>query len=180
MANTQPARFTFSVIDGLGTKAAITDYALLDPAMTVAQLVTAWGAQAVALGNIVSAGIYGGGVEVMDTAAQLTALTLPAVDADSRVEQTGVFNLSNGVTPHKFGIAVAGLSDAVISAGTILIPEDGVVDVWLDILEETGSATLPQYVNTAYQALVALVDAFISFRKRRKQLSRSSRELGPD
>lgn len=187
MANTQPARFTLSVVDELGTRASITDYALLDPAMTVAQLVTAIGVQATALAvpvsgaSVVGAQVIEISAAVLPTAAQFAALALPGSPAaGSRVEQTGVFNLTNAVTPRHFGIAVAGLSDTVVTAGRIDITEGGVVDVWLDIVEQTGSATLPQYCNTADQALVALSDAFLSFRKRRKSLTRSSREEGPD
>ncbi len=174
MANTQPARMSFSVLDGLGTRASITDYAMVDPAMTVAQAVTAWGAQATALDAMLDVQIIGGGFE----------LTLPATGkgapvSTSRVEQTGVFDWLDSVTHRTFGVAVAGLADAVISAGKILLTEDGVVDTWLDILEGaiTGGGI---YVNTAQHQLGALKDAFISFRKRRKSLDRSSRELGPD
>lgn len=187
MANTQPARFTINVIDGLGTRAAITDYALLDPAMTVAQLRAAMEAQVTALAvpvsgaTVVDAQVIEYSVTVLPTAAQFAALSLPgAPTTGSRVEQTGVFNMDNAVTSRRFGIAVPGLSDTVISAGRIVIVEDGVVDVWLDILEAPGSVTQPQYCNTADQALTVLADAFLAFRKRRKQLSRSSREEGPD
>lgn len=174
MANTQPARFTFSVLDGLGTRAAITDYAMIDPAMTVAQAVAAWGAQATALDAMLDAQIVGGGVEIVRGP---TGKGAPV--STSRVEQTGVFNLLNATTPHRYGIAVAGLADAVIEAGRILLTEDGVVDTWLDIIEAaiTGGGV---YTNQAQQAVTTLADAFLSFRKRRKQLSRSSRELGPD
>lgn len=187
MANTQPARFTLNVIDELGTRASITDYALLDPTMTITQLITAIGAQATALAVPV-AGVAVVGAQVLEisatilpTATQFTALALPSSPAaGSRVEQTGVFNLLNAVTPRRFGIAIPGLSDTVVSSGRIVITEGDVVDVWLDIIETPGSATQPQYCNTANQALTVLADAFLAFRKRRKQLSRSSREEGPD
>lgn len=148
--------------------------AMIDPAMTVAQAVAAWGANATALDAIIGGQIIGGGVEVLRPA---TGKGAPV--GGSRVEQTGVFDFTNATTPHRFGVAVPSLADAVISGGTILLTEDGVVDVWLDILEAaiTGGGV---YTNAAQQAIVALADAFLSFRKRRKQLSRSSRELGPD
>ncbi len=181
MANTQPALFTFSVVDELGTKASVAYKALLDPAMTVTNINSAWAAQAAALDDIMGVQIIGGGVSVNPTPTQIAAAvgkTAPA--AGSRVEQTGVFDLRNGANTTLYGIAVAGLSDDVIDAGRIIIVEDGVVDVWLDLVETAGSGTLPQYTNNQGQAVTTLADAFISFRKRRKQLSRSSRELGPD
>lgn len=178
MANTQPARLSYSVEDSLGTRASITTYALLDPAMTVDQARLAWEAQATALSAVINVAIIGGGVEVFDTAAQLGALALPAAAAASRVEQTAVMNFGNSVNLHTFGIAVAGLSDANIVAGKVDLTEGGAVDVWVDIIEEAGTALLPQYTNNAQQPITTLKDASVSFRKRRKQLSRSSRELG--
>lgn len=174
MANTQPARFTFSVLDELGTRASIADYAMVDPAMTVAQAVAAWGAQATALDAMLGVQIIGGGIEIVKGAAGKGS---PA--SGSRVEQTGVFNFANATTPHSYGVAAPGLADSVISGGRIDLTEDGPVDVWLDILEGsiTGGGV---YTNTAQQAITGLKDAFLSFRKRRKQLDRSSRELGPD
>lgn len=182
MATTQPIRLTFSVIDELGTRAAITEYGLVDPAMTVAQLEGTWAAQAALLDAILGVQIIGGGTEVVPTAAQIAAaVTHTSPDAGSRVEQTGVFNLFNAVTPHRFGIAVAGLSDTFISAGRIVITEGNPVDLWLDAIElASAGAGFPNYTNNAQQQLTVLADAFLSFRKRRKQLSRSSREEGPD
>jgi len=171
MANTQPARLSFTVQDELGTEASITEYAMVDPAMTVAQLAGAWQAQATLLDGILDAKIKKG------QACLVTSMTggKGAPAAGSRVEQTGVFNFRNGVTAHRFGIALAGLADAVIAAGRIDVTEDGPVDLWADAIVAaiTGGGV---YTNTAQQTLVELVDAFISFRKR-AGLIRSSREL---
>lgn len=181
MANTQPALLSFSVEDQLGTRASIAFPALLDPAMTVTQINAALAAQATALDAILGAAIIGASVAVQMTPAQLAAATAKDVGAaGSRVEQTGVFDLRNATTTRLFGIAVAGLSDAVITGGAIDISEDGPVDVWLDLVEAAGSASQPQVTNAAQQAVTTLADAFLSFRKRRKQLTRSSREVGPD
>jgi hypothetical protein len=181
MANTQPALISLSVEDELGTRASLSLPALLDPAMTVAQASTALAAEMTAIDAIIGANIIGASISVQATQAQIAAATTkdtPAVG--SRVEQTGVFDLKNAVTTRLFGIAVPGLSDDVITAGTIDITEDGPVDTWLDLVESAGSATVPQITNGAQQAVTTLADAFLSFRKRRKQLARSSRELGPD
>ncbi len=182
MATTQPVQLTFSVLDELGTRASILLYAMVDPAMTVAQLEGVWAAQAALLDAFLGVQIVGGGSTVNPTALQLAAAVgHVAPDAGSRVEQTGVFNLFNAVTPHRFGIAVAGISDTVIASGAIVITEGSPVDLWLDVIETASTgATMPNYTNNAQQNLTVLADAFLAFRKRRKQLSRSSRELGPD
>lgn len=184
MANSQPALLSFSMVDELGTKASISYKCLLDPAMTITNINAVWAAHAAALDDILGAQIIDGSLAVSPTPTQLAAaVTKTAPAAGSRVEQTGVFDMKNGANSTLYGIAVAGLSDDVIDAGRIVIAEDGVVDVWLDLVEAAGTATTPQFTNAQYQALLAvggLADAFVSFRKRRKQLTRSSRELGPD
>jgi hypothetical protein len=171
MANTQPMRLSFSVLDELGTSASIAEYAMVDPAMTVAQLAAAWQAQELLLAAILDAGIQKGSAQIL--LVPTGGAIAPA--AGSRVEQTGVFNWSNGITPHRFGIALAGLADAAIVAGKIDMTEGGAVDLWADSLVATitGGGV---WTNTATQTLTALVDAFVSFRKRR-QLDRTSREL---
>jgi hypothetical protein len=171
MANTQAARLSFSAVDELGTEASMALYALVDPAMTVAQAVAAWQAMELLLAAIMDAGIQRGSFNL------LTIPTGGAISpaAGSRVEQTGVFNFLNGVTAHRFGVAVPGLSDTVISAGKIDLTEGGPVDLWADAMVAaiTGGGV---YTNTATQALTDLIDAFLSFRKRRR-LDRTSREL---
>jgi len=181
MANTQPAQFSFSVEDELGTKASVAFPCLLDPAMTITQLNAALAAEATAIDAIIGGAVIGASLAVLMSPAQLAAATAKDVPAaGSRVEQTGVFNLRNATTTRLYGIAVPSLSDDQITSGTIDLTEDGPVDVWLDLIESAGSATVPQVTNSAQQAVTTLADAFLSFRKRRKQLSRSSRELGPD
>ncbi len=172
MANTQPARFSFSVLDELGTEASITEYAMIDPAMTVAQLAAAWQAQELLLAGVLDAGIQKG------TALLLLTPTGGAIApaAGSRVEQTAVSNFGNASTAHRFGIALAGLADAVIVGGQVDLVEGGPFDLWADSILGTISA-LGVWTNTATQALTSFKDVFISFRKRRS-LDRTSREPG--
>jgi hypothetical protein len=171
MANTQPARLSFTVQDELGTEASIAEYAMVDPAMTVTQLAGAWQGQATLLDAILDARILRGSAVLLN--AMAGGKGAPA--AGSRVEQTGVFNFTNAITAHRFGIAVAGLADSVIVGGRIDVAEDGPVDLWADSLVAaiTGGGV---YTNTAQQSLAVLVDAFLSFRKR-GGLARRSREL---
>lgn len=171
MANTQAARLSFSVTDELGTSASIALYAMIDPAMTVAQLAAAWQAEELLLADILGAGIQRGTAQLV--LIPTGGAVAPA--AGSRVEQTGVLNFSNATTPHRNGVALAGLSDTVITAGQIVLTEGDPVDLFADSLTAaiTGGGV---FGNPAQQANTALVDAFLSFRKRR-QLDRTSREL---
>lgn len=172
MANTQPARLSFSVSDELGTEASIAEYAMIDPAMTVAQLAAAWQAQELLLAGVLGAGIQRGAANIL--LVPTGGPVAPA--AGSRVEQTGVSNWGNGVTAHRFGIALAGLADSVIVGGQIDLTEGQPFDLWADsiLAAITGGGV---FTNTATQTLTAFVDAFISFRKRRR-LDRTSREPG--
>jgi hypothetical protein len=171
MANTQAARLSFSVEDELGTDASITEYALVDPTSTVADLTGAWQAQATLLDAILGACITRGSATLLADMAGGKA----AAAAGSRVEQTGVFNFTNTATSRRFGIALAGLADSVIVGGRIAVPEDGPVDLWADSMV-AAIAGGGVYTNEAQQQLAALVDAFLSFRKRGSLRSRS-REL---
>lgn len=172
MANTQAARMSFGVQDELGTEASIAEYAMVDPAMTVLQATTAWQAQATLLDAILGARIVRGSFTL------ITAMSggKGSPDAGSRVEQNGVFNFLDAVTlTRRSGIALAGLSDSVLSGDTIDLTEGQPVDLWADsiVAAITGGGV---FTNAQRQALTALVDAFLSFRKRHA-LNRASREI---
>ena len=87
----------------------------------------------------------------------------------SRIEQTGLLNLSNATTAHRFGFAIPAVTDAAIADGKLDLTNAA-------IAEMIGLLTGCTYTNTAAQALVSLIDAVLSFRKRRRQLGRSSFE----
>jgi hypothetical protein len=171
MANTQPAQLSYSLLDELGTKASSSFPLMIDPAMTVAQLVTA----TTAFGDLLDA-IVGGAITA--GSASLLFGDLGAKDgtpaSGSRVEQTGVFNFNNGTTAYRFGEIAPSLADSVISGGTINLADS---DVMAFVAACTASITGGGvHTNTARQTLTSLRDAFLSFRKHRKQLTRSSFE----
>jgi len=95
--------------------------------------------------------------------------------AASRVEQTGLFNWSNATTPYKFGIDVPSLANSKISGGKVNLA-DADVEAFIDIFEAAiGVFTA---VTAGYDPLVALLDVALTFRKHRKSLTRSSKEVG--
>jgi len=87
-----------------------------------------------------------------------------------------VFNFANGSTTRRFGEAVPALADAVIAGGTIDLSDADVAAFVTAMGAASGTAT-SQATNNSFQDLTSLVDAFLSFRKRRKQLLRSSFEV---
>ena len=170
MANTQPAQFSYTLQDELGTKASQVIYAMVDPTATIATLSTQWQAMGALIDAITGGKIVNGAVNVIK--ALSGGKSDPA--SGSRVEQTGVFNFFNVTTPRRFGEAVPSLSDTVIVSGEIDL---GDADVAAFVTAMTASFTTGVNTNTAEQALSSLADAFLSFRKRRRQLTRSTYEV---
>jgi hypothetical protein len=171
MAYTQEAHFTFTVLDELGTKASMVIYALADPTKTIANLAADWETWAGLIDLIIGGQILGGRAELV-TVPSGAEKSSPA--AGSRVEQTGVFDFPVTTTGKVFGEAVVSLADSVIVGGQIDLTDTNVTNFYTAIATPTAN-TSP--TNNTYQDLGALRDAFISFRKHRRQLSRSSRDL---
>lgn len=172
MANTQYALFSYSVVDELGTKANITVPAMIDPsAGTPTALSTEW----TALGGLID---QVAGVEILSGSISIVKVRdggwKSAPDAGSRVEQTGLFNFLNASSKYKFGLDIPGLADDKIAAtGKINLADTDVANL---ISALTSSFTGGIFANTSLYPLTALADALLSFRKRRKQLARSSFE----
>lgn len=171
MANTVPATFSFTIVDELGTKATQLEYALVDPAITVTQLEGQYNTIGLALDNIIDGQILGGKIAI-EQGVPSGAKT--AVTAGARVEQTAVLNFSATGTPLKFGEAVPSISSSKIVGGKLDLTDTDVM-TFFGLLVTSGLSVL-DWTSNNRQNLAALLDAILSFRKRRKQLSRSSFE----
>lgn len=169
MADTQPGQFSITLQDDLGTKASQTTYWLIDPAMTVTQLAAAWQAY-VALVQAVS----GGNLLHGRASIELTPTTPASAVAGSRVEQTGVFDFKNASNSRIFGSPLPALLDTKISAGKINLSDTDITNYYTFL---SSTHTLYEPTNNEFLLLNGLVDAFISFRKHRRSLSRSSFEV---
>jgi hypothetical protein len=176
MAIDTSVRATLTIVDGLGTEASNAYYAEVDgAATTVADLLSTWGTLAQKVDAVVDGQIIRGEVCVIADPTTVTAPILKTTPAaGSRVEQTAVLNFSNTISSKRFGEAVPAVADANISGGKINLTAGQPVPLLVTFLT-TASATLA-WANSNQQTLVALVDAVLSFRKRRRQLSRSSFE----
>lgn len=169
MAYTQAARFSLTVIDELGTEGSDTYYALLDPTQTITSLVAAWTSLAGVVDPVTSGQILRGSISIV-----MPEFNPGKTITGSRVEQTGVFNFLNSITSRRYGQPVIALNNSVIVAGKINLADAGVAAL---ITFLTTTLAVAEWVNEAKQPLTSLRDALISFRKRRKQLARSSYEL---
>lgn len=169
MAYTQAARFSLTVLDELGTEGSDTYYAMLDPTQTIASLVAAWTSLAGVVDPVTGGQILRGSISIL-----MPEFNPGKTISGSRVEQTGVFNFLNGTTTRRYGQPIIALNNSVVVAGKINLADAGVAAL---ITFLTTALTVARWVNEAQQPLTTLRDALISFRKRRKQLSRSSYEL---
>lgn len=173
MADTQYALFSYSVLDELGIRASMTIPAMIDPTTgTPAAIKTEWLALGAEIDALTGAQITGGSVATVFTPDSGWKAT-PA--AGSRVEQTGLFNFSNSTSKYKFGVDLPAIDNSKLDGNKIDLTDS---DVTAFIGSLVGTFTGGRFANTATFALVALVDAILSFRKRRKQLSRASFEPG--
>jgi hypothetical protein len=172
MANTLQGRFSYTVIDELGTESSVPFYVLLDPALTVGDmLVDANTTTAQALDKLTDGQI---------TQVRAAVLSNPigvknAPIAASRVEQTGLFNFFNTSNTRRFGEALAAFKSSLIVNGKINLSATDVVN-FITLL--TTAFADGEYATNEYIPLAggSLADALLSFRKRRRQLSRSSAE----
>jgi len=168
MANVN-VQYSFTLQDALGTKASMVLYSTATDTSTGANLASEWQALATLISAITSAAVLHGNASVMQT------FTDDAPTADSRVEQTGVFDFPSSISGRLFGIAVPGLDNSVIVSGEIDLSDTDVA-AFITAIQGTYTAG-GVFTNNNWQQLNDLADAFLSFRKRRKQLSRSSYEV---
>ncbi len=168
MADTVGANFSYSVLDEWGIKATCILYVHYDPATTVANIVSEYQSTSLLLDAIIGGQLLPGSckIEINPDGGVKGA---PA--AGSRVEQTAVFDFSNTVSPARWGNAVPSFLSSKVVSGKI---DDSDTDVVAWTTNLTTAVTTGHYSNNSFQQLLAVTDAFLSFRKRRKQLFRES------
>ena len=159
-----------TVVDGLGTKANTDFYIALDDSKTLAAMVTDAQALCVAVDATLDAKVTGCRITVDYQPSGMKANPTSA----SRVEQTGLINFSNDSTSRKQGVVLPGLKNAAIVGGKINLADTAVAALIAFI---KASGTSGTWANFAFQTLVDVLDAILSFRKHRKSLSRTSFEL---
>jgi hypothetical protein len=169
---TVPLHFSATIVDGLGTKASAIAYLAPDDTATLATMRTDLDAWLAALDGVTDGVITGARIELTP---QLpgglgTMTSKGAAFTNSRVEQTAVINMKNATTSQKSGQAIPAFSDAAIAGGKVDLT-NAAVGVIIALL---GGGT---YTNAATQVLTGVVDAILAFRKRRKELQRSSFEV---
>lgn len=167
-----PTVFSYTLRDEMGTEASALVYTSYNGAVeTVNGLTGTWLQYGGLLDAASSAQIVGGHVKI-PLAADPSWKSAPA--AGSRVEQCGVINFSAASSTKRWAAIVPALVDTAISAGKI-ITASGVVKDIIDAL--LAGFTNGNYDNFLGQGLTDFRDAFVSFRKHRRQLQRSTEQF---
>lgn len=169
MANV-PLHFSATIRDGLGTEATSRAYLNLSDTTTLAALVSDLGTWLADLDAVTDGLIRGTRIEITPALPGGLKTATGATFQASRVEQTAVLNFSATGTSRKEGMEIPAVSNAAISAGKLDLTNAAIAA--LITLLTNGNFT-----NPYNQVLVALLDAILSFRKKRKQLQRSSFEV---
>lgn len=135
---------------------------------TIAQLITDAKALATTTDVIIGAQIMGATVAVdITTIAGLKT----APDAGSDINQTATFNFTQNAIPNAAPIVVPSISDNVVVGGAVDLTNAD-VQAFIDFLLAVGVAVT--WVSNVLNALLAILDALFSFRKRSKAVNRRS------
>jgi hypothetical protein len=145
-------------------------YASYVDTTTLATLVADLASWVADLDAVIDGAIIGNHIKINVPVTGTHKAATGATFVASRVEQTAVINFSNSVTPHKYGQVIPSVRSDLLTTGKIDLTDTAMAA--LIALLKSGAFT-----NAAQQALVTVIDAIVSFRKRRKQLSRTSFEV---
>lgn len=94
----------------------------------------------------------------------------------SRVEQTGLLNFTASGTSKRWALAIPSVKDDIMNADRIILLVGEPANVLTTYLLNPAGNLGFNGCNETCQPLTALVDASVSFRKKRRQLGRSSLE----
>ena len=166
MATVQ-ANFSATVVDGLGTEASTLAYVDYADTVTLAELITDLNTWVADVDACIDGAIKANHIRVTPLVIGTHKPASGATFVASRVEQTAVLNFSNGTTSKKYGQVLPSVRSDLLTTGKI-----DLTDTALQAL--IALLTSGAFTNAAAQALVALIDAIVAFRKRRKQLQRTS------
>jgi hypothetical protein len=165
MANVA-VQYSATFQDELGTEGSTYVNSQLADTTTLSALADLYGTWATDVAAVSDSKLIRGSVRILQPVSSREGT--PA--AGNRIEQTGVVNFKNASTPHRSPFVIPGLANAVITSGKLDLTN-------VDVEAIVTLLTAGGFGNSAGQAFTAIADAILSFRKRRKQLSRSSFEV---
>ena len=176
MAYTTLGVVSATIVDSWGTEASAPAYALIDPAQTLSSIVTQAQAYVSALDGVTDGYIRKMHIQIVP--ALPSGLKTGAVATGAKVEQTGVVNFSVTGSSKRYGYAIPAVSDGQLTGDRIDATVFGTASANMDalLLLLTSVFTALVWANEHSQQIAAVKDALVSFRKKRRQLGRSSLE----
>lgn len=163
--------FSARVVDELGVEMPVTFYIEADDGQTLAAVATAWGAWISSIDAVTAGQIVAGKVTINPN---LPGGLKAAPVAGSRVEAGAVLNWTHAGSNRRAGFFIPALKGAAISAGKVLLTQ---ADVAALLAEVAGAVLGGNYAAPSFQIITGFRDAFLAFRKRRRQLRSESFEL---
>lgn len=169
-----PVRISVTVKDEWGIDASSAFYATADDSQTLAGLDTEVGSFVSAV-DALTAGVI---TQARATIFPSLPTTVKALAASgSRVEQTGELGFLATGSSKRYSAAIPALANgATVLSGDriVLTAADPAANL---ILILTTLGTVLHWCNEHYQEIQKFVDAVVAYRKKRKQLQRSSFEV---
>jgi hypothetical protein len=158
----------FSLIDSTGRQASLSMPAFIDSTQTVAQVKTAWNAQAALLDAIAGAQILYGELAIgLSGSAMTFTPKSPTPAVGSAITYTANFQEKNATDRYVYASVVPGFDKANLISGTLKIDES-LSNVAAYIAALSAAVLGGHFTNRAFQPLTGLQDSFYSDRKRRR------------
>lgn len=167
---TTPSIFTYTTLDANNVKASMPFYFIAADDNAQSDLAAEWVALGALLDAVTGGVIIGGGITIPQKPADAWKDTPVAGSDNSDVLN---LNYANATTLYKFGLIVNMLRTSLVSGGRPIIASGAIKSLSDHIIAGVTSPVLA-YTNTGGNDLSALVDAFQSDRKHRRQLKANS------
>ena len=167
MALSSRVRLSYTWRDGFGTEASTVFPMRVDGTNSWGTIATLWDNLYSLLLPLSNAAIVRGTTWSPEIFDPLTP------GAASRVEQGGVFNFGALGTDKRWGPAIPAINPNVLVGDRIDLTNANVA-AFLAFMEDQGAGSINGMTNDHDQFLTVLRDTFLSTRKHRKQLQRSS------
>lgn len=169
-----PVRVSATIVDEWGIEASTVFYAQADDSKTIADLGTEISSFLVGLDGVTDGELRAARITILPA---LPGGIKTAAATGSRVEQTGLLGFSVTGAAKRYSAAIPAISNGgtVLSGDRIVLTGVDPVGVLIAILTTVG--TVLKWVNEHNQQIQDFIDALVSFRKKRKQLQRSSFEV---
>lgn len=169
-----PVRVSATIVDEWGIEASTAMYATADDSQTLAGLDTEVNAWVTALDNATDGVIKQSRVTIFPA---LPGGIKAAAAAGSRVEQTGELGFVATGSSKRYSASIPALSNGatVLAADRIVLTVADPIGLLITILTTVG--TVLHWCNEHYQQIQKFIDALVAYRKKRKQLQRSSFEV---